>query len=390
MAERLESAFVVPSNFNIHEVPTVPPGAAIAAAAPRLAPPTLGALAGLAGTFTGNGFNTIFRPQNPATPTPLPIPVPTSDNVLELNLTSETLSFSPGLGSVPNRGSLQEDIFLNGVPYLQAINDVTNPGQSTGIHFEPGIWLIVPETTAPNEGVTVARMASIPHGTTIEAQGIAVTSAGPPNIRAVDITPTKISDGTKVTFASQTAENQQTARIPQDLAPFMLHGTITQALLDDPNSLLRAQMAGQTILSTTTLIVRTDPTAPLFGGGTDNIAFLLGDPAAANPNAQSVTMSAIFWIETVQDTLQIPIFAPGQGPITVEPDGPRPFGRPVPRYLVDPPVPVPAPRTLTVTSTQIQYTQTVNLNFKGLSWPHVSVATLVPTDPVTIPASAWS
>jgi hypothetical protein len=390
MAERLDSPFVVPSNFKIHEVPTVPPGARIAAAVPRLAPPTLGGLAGLAGTFAGNGFNTIFRPQNPATLTPLPIPVPASDNVLELNLTSETLSFSSGLGSIPNRGSLQGDIFLNGVPYIQSINDVTNPGQSTGIHFEPGIWLIVPETTAPAEGVTVARMASIPHGTTIEAQGIAVTSAGPPNIRAVDITPTKISDGTKIRFPSQTAENQQTARIPQDLAPFMLHGTITQALLDDPNSLLRAQMAGQTILSTTTLIVRTDPTAPLFGGGTDNIAFLLGDSAAANPNAQAVTMSAIFWIETVQDILQIPIFAPGQGPITVEPDGPRPFGRPVPRYLVDPPVPVLAPRTLTVTSTQIQYTQTVNLNFKGLSWPHVSVATLVPVDPVTIPASAWS
>jgi hypothetical protein len=92
----------------------------------------------------------------------------------------------------------------------------------------------------------------------------------------------------------------------------------------------------------------------------------------------------------VQDTLQIPIFAPGQGPIIVEPDGPRPFGRPVPRYLVDPPLLVPAPRTLKVTSTQIQYTQTVNLNFKTLSWPHVSVATLVPADPVTIPASAWS
>jgi hypothetical protein len=389
MAERLESAFVVPSNFSIHEVPTAPPRATIAAA-PRLAPPTLGALAGLVGTFTGNGFNTIFRPQNPATPTPLPIPVPTSDNVLELNLTSETLSFSPGLGSIPNRGSIQGDIFLNGVPYVQAINDVTNPGQSTGIHFEPGIWLIVPDTTAPKEGGTVVRMASIPHGTTVEAQGIAVTSAGPPTIQAVDITPTKISDGTKVKFPSQTAENQQTARIPQDLAPFMLHGTITQASLDDPNSLLRAQMAGQTILSTTTLIVRTDPTAPLFGGGTDNMAFLLGDAAAANPNAQAVTMSAIFWIETVQDTLQIPIFAPGQGPIIVEPDGPRPFGRPVPRYLVDPPLLVPAPRTLKVTSTQIQYTQTVNLNFKTLSWPHVSVATLVPADPVTIPASAWS
>ena len=154
--------------------------------------------------------------------------------------------------------------------------------------------------------------------------------------------------------------------------------------------MLRNQIAGQKILSTTTLIVRTNPAAPLFGGGTDNIAFLLGDPAAANPNANAVTMSAIFWIETVENTLQIPIFPPGQGPITVEPDGPRPFGRPIPRFLVDPPVPVPAPRTLTVTSTQIQYTQTVILNFNGLSWPHVSVATLVPADPISIPASAWA
>jgi hypothetical protein len=388
MTDRLESTFFIPSNFKINQVPTAPPGQAIAAAVPRVPAPSLGPLAAFAGTWNGNGFNTIFRPQKTATP--LPIPVPGSDNILELNLTSETLSFSPSLGSIPNRGMVQADIFLNGVPYVQAINDVTNPGQSTGIHFEPGIWLVVPETAVPQEGVTVARMASIPHGTTIEAQGIAVTIAGAPDIKPVDITPTKIKDGTKVPkFPSQTAANQQAARIPQDLTPFMFHGTITQDLLDDPNSMLRNQIAGQKILSTTTLIVRTNPAAPLFGGGTDNIAFLLGDPAAANPNANAVTMSAIFWIETVENTLQIPIFPPGQGPITVEPDGPRPFGRPIPRFLVDPPVPVPAPRTLTVTSTQIQYTQTVILNFNGLSWPHVSVATLVPADPISIPASAW-
>ena len=388
MVDQLEFAFSIPSNFKFNQVPTVPPGAAIAAV-PRLAAPSLGPLAAFAGTWNGNGFNTIFRPQNPTTPTPLPIPVPASDNILELNLTSETLSFSPNLGSIPNRGAVQADVFLNGVPYLQAINDVTNPGQSTGIHFEPGIWLIVPETTVPKEGVTVARMASIPHGTTIEAQGIAVTNPGPPDIKPVDITPTTIKDGTKVPkFPSQFAENQQTARVPQDLT--MFHGTITQDMLDDPNSLLRNAIAGQKIVSTTTLIINTNPKAPMFGGGTDNIAFLLGDPAAANPNAQSITMSAIFWIETVESILQIPIFPPGQGPITVEPDGPRPFGLPIPRFLVDPPVPVPAPRTLTVTSTQIQYSQIVTLNFKALSWPHVSVATLVPADPVPIPASAWA
>ena len=397
MAVRLESAFSIPTNFRIHQVPTAPPGHAIVAKSAPLAPPALGPLSAFTGTWTGSGFNTIFRPQT-GTTTPLPIPVP-GDNVLELNLTSETLSFSPSLGSIPNRGTAQGDLFMNGVPYIQVISDVTNPGQSTGIHFEPGIWLSVPATTVPAEGITVARMASIPHGTTIEAQGVVVTNPGPPTIKPVDITPTVIATGNKVAnkFPSQTAANQQTARIPQDLSPFMLQGTINQALLDDPNSLLVNQIAGQTILSTTTLIIDTNPAASpipllagLFGGGTDNIAFLLGDPAAANPNAQAISMSAIFWIETVQYTLQIPVFAPGQGPITVQPDGPRPFGRPIPTFIVDPPVPVPTPRTLTVTGTQIQYTQTVNLNFSNLSWPHVSVATLVPTEPISIPDSAWA
>ena len=36
--------------------------------------------------FGGTGFNTIFRPQSPKTPTNLPTKVPNSDNVLELNL----------------------------------------------------------------------------------------------------------------------------------------------------------------------------------------------------------------------------------------------------------------------------------------------------------------
>jgi hypothetical protein len=97
--------------------------------------PSLGPLVNFRGTFVGGGLNTIFRPQSTATPTPLPVPAP-GDNVLELNLTSETLSFSKSLGSVPNRGEVQGDIFLNGVPYLQTINDITIPSQPVGIHFE--------------------------------------------------------------------------------------------------------------------------------------------------------------------------------------------------------------------------------------------------------------
>jgi hypothetical protein len=41
-------------------------------------------------------------------------------------------------------------------------------------------------------------------------------------------------------------------------------------------------------------------------------------------------------------------------------------------------------RDITVTFTSIQYSQNVTLNFKGLSWPHVSVNTLVPADPIEL------
>src|ERR1700693_2619913 len=98
-------------------------------AAPPAPPPPLGPLAAFVDDWVGNGFNTIFRPDNAVTPTPLPNPVPPPppprDNVLELNLTSESLQFSRSLGSVPNRGTNpQGDIFLNAVPYLQTINDI--------------------------------------------------------------------------------------------------------------------------------------------------------------------------------------------------------------------------------------------------------------------------
>ena len=47
-------------------------------------------------------------------------------------------------------------------------------------------------------------------------------------------------------------------------------------------------------------------------------------------------------------------------------------------------------RRITVKSTQIQYSQEVFLNFNTLTWPHVSVATLVPGSPIPVPASAFA
>src|SRR5205085_12170676 len=101
-------------------------------------------------------------------------------------------------------------------------------GQPVGIHVEPGLWMCVPPTLEEAEQ-TVARMASIPHGTTILAQGTSVTFAGPPNIPPAPITPFLTQPaGTPlpplapgIPFPSQVAADGQTARIPQDLTPFI-------------------------------------------------------------------------------------------------------------------------------------------------------------------------
>lgn len=360
---------------------------------PPQPPPPLGPLAAFVGDWVGNGFNTIFRPNSSTTPTPLPNPLPPGDNILELNLTSETLSFSRSLGSVPNRGTTpQGDIFLNGIPYLQVINDVTIHGERVGIHFEPGMWVHVPSTTVPPIAQeTVTRMASIPHGTTINAQGVIATVAGPPTINPVDITPFQTAPPhNKIKFPSQTAANPNTPRIPQDLSSFIAAGTITQPLLDDPNSLLRAHISKQKIIKTIVLDISTapPPPPPLFGGGADNIAFLLGDAGVTVPNAQAAQMTAVFWIETVEEKILVPPMHVGGPPFAVKAKASVP-GQRVPTFSVTAPFDTDMPRELTVHFTQIQYTQTVNLNFKGLTWPHVSVNTLVPADDIIVPASAW-
>lgn len=411
----MAATITLPSDFKIRaqdsklEQTTNIPTAATPAVTPAATPAVpLGVLTNFTGTFAGSGFNLIFRPNsgppngttfpNPVSPPP---PTPPSENLLELNLTTETLSFSNPLGSVPNRGlEAQNDIFLNGVPYVQAISDVSNPatgkadGVPSGIHFEPGLWMHVPATTTdPVLGESLVRMASIPHGTTINAQGLAPTSsiAGPPTIPAVDITPTVIGTSNKIPFAAQNASATNTPRLPQDLTKFIAAGTITQAILTDPNTVLRNANKGKTITKTTVFTVSTVPSAPELGGGTANIAFLQGASTGTNPgpNANAVQASATFWIEVVQHKITVPIHKPGEPPLTISAPSPQP-GAQVPTFLVDPPHEITQPKTITVTSTQIQYSQNVFLNFAGLTWPHVSVATLIPQKPVPVPASAFN
>jgi hypothetical protein len=370
------------SGFRWSEVPSTRERRLAAEAAP--AGPALGGIAGFSGTFRGNGLNTIFRPQDfDVTPTPLPNPANgPNDNILEINLTEETLAFSTALGSIPNRGMVQGDAFLNGIPYVQKINDVTVPASPVGIHFEPGVWLSVPTTTDPAESATLVRMASIPHGTTIEAQGTSLTVAGGPQIDPVDITPFPIGNPAGAhKFPSQTAADTATFRLPQDLTNFIAAGTITQDILDNPNLILKNRANAQTITSTTVNKISTNPADPLFGGGTDNIAFLLGDKNAIAPNADAIQMSAIFWVETVTEQITVPAYT-AHHPVIVR--GSTSAGNPVVSFSVTSQRPVAEDTRVEVSYTQIQYTQTVLLNFNHLTWPHVSVATLVPKEPVPV------
>jgi hypothetical protein len=276
----------------------------------------LGPLAALPGTWTGHGFNTIWRPH-----------FKTQDRFLELNLTSETLQFDEIPGEIPNRGLLQKDINMFGVHYLQQISD---RNLKAGIHIEPGIWATVPATTAPQEPPTVVRMASIPHGTVVLAQGGASVVAGPPVIKPTDIIPFGIGDPSskgsfkdaEQAFPELDLAKKTVFRQPSDATTMP---GIKQGMLKNPNAALTRAIAGQQIVNTVVLRVRAQNTKPK-NVGTAN-TFFLGENASAD------IVTATFWIETVKK--------PGGG-----------------HFL------------------QLQYTQTVILDFNGLSWPHVSVATL--------------
>jgi len=282
----------------------------------------LGPLAQLPGTWTGQGFNTIWRPHTGA-----------QDRFLELNLTTEKLVFTKINGPIPNRGLLMPDINMFGLTYMQQLPETSS---GTGLHIEPGIWANVPPTSNPSEPASVVRMASIPHGTAILAQGTTqFLPGGPPDIPVNNIIPFGIGGPAPANSDFPQGEQDFPELNLSRATPFR-HASpgVTQDLVRNPNSMLERVIQGRPMKNRTFIHISTTQHPIRGGGGTANTAFLAGKSDPPGGNAKAVEVDATFWIQTLPG-------APGHPDVL-----------------------------------QLQYTQLVQLDFNGLRWPHVTVATL--------------
>lgn len=234
-----------------------------AAAPGNLDSSPLGHLAELEGTWSGRGFNLIAVPnkQNHGT------------FRLMLNATAERIQFTAIGGAVPNRGSVQDDINIYGLTYLQQVNDAPT---MEGLHIEPGIWLNVPATSDPLAAASIVRQSTIPHGDSLLAQGTSFEVPGGPRIDAASSTPT----GPGMAHAPW---GYLDTYMDSNLPPGM-----KQSYVDNMNEALTDAIQGQKIVNTTVLSVSSLPV-----GGIVNIPFVTA-------NANATKLDAIFWIETVE------------------------------------------------------------------------------------------
>lgn len=279
-----------------------------------------GFLSFLPGTWVGTGFNLIALPNFDSD---LPSTGPSPFRLL-LSNTKEKLVFTKIEGAVPNRGSIisftnvsgQPDIDIFGLQYSQNVNQTNTPdGKPQPIHTEVGTWLNIPATTVlPVQGQTLVRLATIPHGDSVLAQSTFMAEfAGSPFINTIDSFPITIATGLTINNTAYLAPYLSTTDLPPG---------ITSDIVRNPNILLSRALNGQVILKTIVFAISTSPL-----GGIVNIPQVVR-------NADASRMDAIFWISTVQAD-----------------DG--------------------------STFLQLQYTQTVELDFLGINWPHISIATLV-------------
>jgi hypothetical protein len=118
----------------------------------------LGPLLQLVGRWVGRGVNVVLLPARGSNPPFRRV----------INSTLEILDFTPIGALIPNRGSVQDDMFFSGLSYIQQITDLNSLEE---IHVESGQWLNLPETNPSTGNASLVRQATILHGDTLLAQG---------------------------------------------------------------------------------------------------------------------------------------------------------------------------------------------------------------------------
>ncbi len=375
----------------------------------------LGPLANLAGTWKGEGFSQMWRPDNtdPASNNPSGI-----RRFLQLNRTRETLTFTTIPNAIPNRGvGDQPDITIYGLHYLQSINDGDPkkfPNHGEALHIEPGLFLNVPSSGKKADGTlvadgnvlpaTIVRLGTVPHGVSVLMQGLTpsiIPVAGPPNIPdiypipelpAFVPSPPSMNTGRGIQPANlgpYTAANPPLHAVPEvvlanDIAGSQSNGpydattgvdpVLFQRAVDNPNQLLRDKLVGQDVLGHITLDLTSEFAANSLSSANvansiGNIPFLgipqlVGDTGAhavASNNALVKSARATFWLELVRSPHHGPDRGHGGRPFEVPDHGPlhgltKFHGHNV--FL------------------QLQYSQVVILVFNKVLWPHITIATL--------------
>ncbi len=251
-------------------------------------------------SWKGHGFNMIWRPNFGGEFGP-------QDFFLQLNLTDEQLDFIEITGTgIANRSLFEHTVVLGGAAYTQAIDDSFD---GTGQHFEQGVWANVPAIANPQGPATVVRMGSIPHGTTINLQGVAF-SVGQPEFDVASITPFAIGSPDDGKTGLQHFPEEDLSKDSDSRTDRKRVTSLTPEQLRNPNLFLSQAIAGQNIVRTTVLQLSSEapepskkPPAPDIGGGTANIAFLNGKgaPPAGGPNAVAPKVTTTFWIEDIDD-----------------------------------------------------------------------------------------
>jgi hypothetical protein len=312
----------------------------------------LGHLSKLPGTWEGSGLNLI------ALPGADPDPPNNGTRAFRLKLSTfqERLVFNPILRDVPNRGSLlnltstvgQMDQFLQGLQYNQVINETCTTENSRlspsicycdglphEIHRENGIFQSIPPSEFPFiPHTTLSRQGTIPHGQAFLLQ--TNNSEEPNNVLQQPVQetpgPAVIPDESSLPFpipgftppANPALFLPTSPYLSAYVTPSFLPPGITAEIVLNPNVLLRQQTANQTILKTVAFTVAT---------GTCEDCQVLNLPAVKF-NARAASVTSTFWVQQVERI-----------------DG--------------------------VVFLQLQYSQNVMLDFLGIRWPHITVATLV-------------